>query len=113
LAVASNKPSDYTRSIVAHLKIDRFFSEVSGPGGAIQPKPDPSMLTSLMYKLEVTAAQTLYVGDMPLDAETAQNAGVSVALIPSGGGTFEELKTAKPDYLLQKISDLPGVLAVD
>ena len=112
LAVASNKPPDYTQSILKRLQIDHFFSQYSGPGGEMQPKPDPSMLSTLMDKFRVTAAETLYVGDMPLDAETARNAGVRVALIPGGGGTFEELKAANPDYLLERFSDLPGVLAV-
>jgi phosphoglycolate phosphatase len=109
LAVASNKPPEYTRNILHHLQIDVFFQDVSGPNGLIQPKPHPSMLTHIMEHLGVRSDQTLYVGDMVLDAETARNANVSVALIPGGGATLEELQAVHPDYLLENFADVIAV----
>jgi len=106
LAIASNKPPVYTRNIVRYLGISQFFDSISGPGIDIQPKPHPSMLTHIMQHLNATARQTLYVGDMLLDAETARNAGVRVALIPGGGGDLDDLRNAHPDYLLTNFSDL-------
>jgi len=106
LGVASNKPPEYTRNILKHLQIDVFFQDVCGPDGSIQPKPHPSMLTHVMEHLGVSADQTLYVGDMALDAETAHNAKVAVALIPGGGATLVELQAAHPDYLLLKFDDV-------
>jgi phosphoglycolate phosphatase len=106
LAVASNKPPKYTRNILRHLQIDDFFQDVCGPDGSIKPKPDASMLTHVMKNLGVQDEQTLYVGDMALDAETAHNAHVAVALIPGGGASLEELQAAYPDYLLSHFSDL-------
>jgi len=106
MALASNKPAEFTRNILVHLKIDSYFAECAGPEGEIHPKPHPSMLRFLMRKLNVTGKETLYVGDMTLDAETARNAGVDLALIPTGGHSVDELQAAKPDYLLNSVKDL-------
>jgi phosphoglycolate phosphatase-like HAD superfamily hydrolase len=56
--------------------------------------------------MNVLPQETLYVGDMTLDAETAKNAGVSLALIPTGGHSREELETVKPDYLFSSMKEL-------
>ena len=39
-------------------------------------KPHPTMLLEAMRKFGVSANETLYVGDRPVDEETARNAGV-------------------------------------
>ena len=99
MAVASNKPSDYSRNILKHLDINQFFLECFGPDRGVRPKPDPEMLRTTMQVLQSTSEETLYVGDMILDVETARNAGVPVALISTGGYSLRELRDAHPDYL--------------
>ncbi len=107
MAVASNKPSNYTKSIIENLGIGSFFDICYGPDsvGGIT-KPDPAMLRAIMERLGVTAGETVYVGDMTLDAETARAAGVKLALVSGGGNTFEELRSARPDYLFPKFAAL-------
>jgi phosphoglycolate phosphatase-like HAD superfamily hydrolase len=110
LAVASNKPVEFTRNILKHLHLADFFVSIAGPGESIRPKPDPSMLASIMQSLQVGRGECLYVGDMRLDAETARAAGVTVALIPTGGHTREELEMEGPDFLLNRFTDLIGIV---
>jgi phosphoglycolate phosphatase-like HAD superfamily hydrolase len=64
------------------------------------------MLNAVMIALQVRPRETLYVGDMILDAETARNAGVALALIATGGNTFEELEQVQPEYLYPDITGL-------
>lgn len=106
MAVATNKPSDYSRNILKHLEVDSFFAECSGPDRAGRAKPDPAMLNGLMIALQARPMETLYVGDMVLDIETARNAGVKLALIATGGNTYEELEDAEPDFLFHDITGL-------
>lgn len=106
LAIASNKPFEFTQNILKHLKIDSYFLACAGPEGEIKPKPHPSMLRSIMKQLYVDATVTLYVGDMTLDAETATNAGVRVGLIATGGHTKRELEGVRPDYLFSRLKEL-------
>lgn len=106
MAVATNKPSDYSLNILKYLGVDSFFAECSGPDRAGRTKPDPAMLNVLMMAMNVRPAETLYVGDMVLDAETARNAGVRLALIATGGNSFAELEAAEPDFLFHDITGL-------
>lgn len=106
MSVASNKPSDYTRKILRHLELEMFFSHSFGPEQVQKTKPDPAMLWELMDQMKVEPRHVLYVGDMLMDIQTARNAGVDVAVIPSGGNSREELATGSPDYLLDGISDV-------
>lgn len=110
LGIASNKPADFTRNILTYLQIDEYFCCCSGPEGEIQPKPHPSMLQDMMRKMRVSENETLYVGDMTLDSETAKNAGVRLALIATGGHSKEELREIQPDYLLERLGDLVEVI---
>ena len=107
MAVATNKPSDYSRNILKHLDLEQYFKECYGPdrcGG--RAKPDPAMLNAVMIALKATPRESLYVGDMVLDAETARNAGVSLVLIATGGNSYTELDEIQPDYLFPDITGL-------
>ena len=110
LAVASNKPVEFTRNILRHFSLNQYFGIVAGPTDEIRPKPDPSMLLHILARLGVEAKETLYVGDMTLDSETARNAGTHLALIATGGHSREELEKESPDYLLNRFADLTGIL---
>ena len=57
-------------------------------------------------RIGVSPQETLYVGDMVLDAETARNAGVQLALVATGGNTYVELEAANPDFLFHDITGL-------
>jgi phosphoglycolate phosphatase len=106
MAVASNKPSDYSKNILHHFKIDQYFAACYGPDVVQHTKPHPAMLQGLMKFMNVSPEQTLYVGDMLLDQETARNADVKVALIATGGNSDEEMREIDPDFLLKKFSEL-------
>ena len=106
MAVASNKPADFSKSILRHLEIDMYFEECLGPDSDIPPKPHPAMLHEIMRRLDSLPGQTLYVGDMMMDVETARNAGVPVALVASGAFSEEELKKAQPEFLFGEIGEL-------
>lgn len=106
MAVASNKPAEYSRMILRELKLDHVLPLCFGPNEQIPPKPEPTMLRTIMSELNSAPGETLYVGDMALDVGTARNAQVLVALVPGGGDEVETLREAKPDFLLQRFSDL-------
>lgn len=111
MAVASNKISGYTRGILKHLDIERFLAACYGPDSvAGRTKPDPAMIHGIIQALGVDRSQTLYVGDMTLDAESARNAEVALALVAGGGNTLEELRSVKPDYLVPSFSALLDIV---
>ena len=54
-------------------KLPAFMEEESN----ICRKPNPAMLIKAMHDLGVPPDETLYVGDRPIDEETAKNAGIA------------------------------------
>lgn len=111
LGVCSNKPVPFTRQLVAYLGIASYLNVVLGPEDVPNPKPAPDMLCAALARLKVTANETLYLGDMSVDIQTARAAGVSVWVVPTGSDTIETLRQAHPDRLLRDLGELPALLA--
>jgi phosphoglycolate phosphatase len=78
--------------ILEHLGVRRFFHCVLGPNDVHQPKPHPDMLETAMKRMEVERDHTLYVGDIPLDVETATQAKVDCLLVATGPYSLEMLR---------------------
>jgi phosphoglycolate phosphatase len=107
MAVASNKPADFTRRILAGKGIAGRFAAVGGPGPDVPPKPHPEMLRRLMNAAGAAAGETIVVGDMEIDAEFARAAGCRSVLVPGGSRSEEELATVPADAHLSRLSELP------
>ncbi len=107
LALASNKPADFSRLILEAKGIARYFRAIEGPGPSTPAKPDPAMLQHAIREAQVAADQTLVVGDMEVDSEFARAAGCGVVLIPGGSRSREELQGVDADGLLDSITQLP------
>jgi phosphoglycolate phosphatase len=110
MAVCSNKLRDFTRQLVDYLGIGDYFAVVIGPEDAPQPKPAPDMLVEAMRRLGVAPEQTLYVGDMTVDIQTAKAAKVAVWVVPSGSETEAEIAAMSPDRVLRRFADLTTAL---
>ncbi|HVS39222.1 MAG TPA: HAD-IA family hydrolase [Gemmataceae bacterium] len=108
LGVCSNKAVQFTRDLVAHLALAPFLNVVLGPEDVARPKPAPDMLLEALRRLSVGATDSLYIGDMSVDVETARGAGVPVWVVATGSETHEALEQAKPDRLC---ADLRAVAA--
>jgi 2-phosphoglycolate phosphatase len=106
LAVCSNKLSQFSRDLLDYLHVGEYFSAVLGPEDVGRPKPAPDMLVAAMQALGVTAIQTLYVGDMVVDIQTARAAGVCVWSVPTGTEERATLEAAGPDRVLGSLYDL-------
>jgi phosphoglycolate phosphatase len=110
-AVCSNKRVEFTRQLVEALGLAQYFSSVLGPEDVgNKPKPDPAMLLEGLNRLEVSAEEAVYVGDMAIDVHTAQAAGVTVWLVPGGAAGDESAAAADPDRVLNGFAELLELL---
>jgi len=106
LALCSNKSSRFSRELLGYLNIAAYFSIVLGPEDVGKPKPAPDMLMAAMARIGAAPEQTLYVGDMVIDIETARAAGVPVWVVPTGPEPRVRLEAALPDRVLETLLDL-------
>src|SRR5215469_3714627 len=54
--------------------------------------------------------ETLFVGDMQHDIETAQHGGVHSCAVLTGYNTLEQLRGAKPELIVEHLSELRDIL---
>ena len=109
MAVASNKPARFSKPILQLVGMLPFIGYVQGPDLVASSKPDPAMILRCLELLRVTPREAVYVGDMLLDVESAERAGLPVILVPGGSSEPEQLRgTGQP--LLSSFEELLEML---
>jgi phosphoglycolate phosphatase len=89
---------------------DRFAARVCS-GDTRLRKPHPAPLRLALRHMGLRPAETVYVGDSPEDLQMARSAGVRAAIAILGPfPTERRLRAAKPDVLLDSITELPDAL---
>jgi phosphoglycolate phosphatase len=110
LAIASNRPTKYTRLILKILGIWPFFDVVLCADRADRPKPYPDILWAIARRLRLDKSEILYVGDMTLDVICARRAGVRMVAVTTGSSTKIELKDLKPWRIMGKMTQLKKII---
>ncbi len=120
MAVATNKPARFAEPILAALGLARYFLHVAGPDVVGVTKPDPAVVSACLRALELAPADAAYVGDMVLDVETADRAGLPVVLVCGGSSPEVELRaTGRPvvrsfhEVVALFLPHVPGELTSD
>ena len=85
---------------------DDFLDIIIGGEDVKTPKPSPEGLLLAIKQLHATKAETLYIGDSTVDAETAQKAGVDFAGITHGMTTAEELRQYPHKKIMSSLEEL-------
>lgn len=75
LGIASNKGQQSLHRVLQVSELDQLF-QVTRSAGQASPKPCSQMLEEIMAEFDVTAEETLMVGDSVTDIEMAKNIGV-------------------------------------
>jgi phosphoglycolate phosphatase len=113
VGLCSNKPLTFSVEILTHLGLHDSFDVILGPENVERPKPAPDMLVLALARLDVAASETLYVGDMSVDIETARGAGVRVWVVPTGSESETALRAARPDRLLRDLGEVIQLLNLE
>jgi phosphoglycolate phosphatase len=99
LAVASNKPDEFTKEIVFTLLGKDTFDCVRGKLDGIPAKPEPDILYGIMNKLGNNSNNTFMIGDSDVDVITAHNAGLKCIGCTWGFRGRAELENAGADFV--------------
>jgi phosphoglycolate phosphatase len=111
LGIVSTK---YRRRISAFLQregLSHAFKVVVGGEDVAAHKPDPTGLLMALEKLGKPPAQTIYVGDSVVDAETAQRAGVPFVAVLSGVTPKTAFRDYTPLAIIDNLYSLPTLLS--
>jgi len=110
LAIASNRPTKFTRIILKVLGVWQFFDVVLCADKAGRPKPYPDILWAIAKRLSLDISEVLYVGDMTIDVNCAHRAGVRMVAVATGSSSKKELKDLKPWRIIDKINQLKKII---
>ena len=107
LAVASNRPARFSHILLRHLGIRWYFDSVLCGDKITHMKPHPQILKTIMAKFGIKPLQTIYVGDMFIDAQTGRRAKVRTIMVPTGSSSMDELRKEHPFAIITVVRDLP------
>ncbi len=110
LAVASNKYQEAAELLVKHYFPQVTFVAILGEREGIPAKPDPEIVFEILKTSGVSKEDTLYVGDSPVDMQTAKSAGVEACGVAWGFSPKENLEACHPAYIIDKPDEIFGLV---
>ncbi len=110
LAIASNRPTPFTRIILKILKMENYFDYVLCGDKISHPKPHPDILRLILKKFKLHHREALYVGDMTIDVKTGNSARVKTVAVLTGSSTRAEIQALKPYKIIKRISQLRKII---
>lgn len=110
LAIASNRPTRFSWIIIKHLKLKIYFDYVLCADKLSYGKPHPEILHKIMQRFSVVPDESLYVGDMAIDAKAAHRAGIKAVIVTTGSSTIKEIKKEKPYKIIRRIIEFLKIL---
>jgi phosphoglycolate phosphatase len=108
LAVATNKPIALATVIIRQIGLEAAgISAVAAADEVPERKPDPAVLALARQRAcpEATPDQTVYVGDMGLDIDTARAFGATAVGVLWGFAP-DSVRERSPDLLIERPSEL-------
>jgi HAD superfamily hydrolase (TIGR01509 family) len=111
LALIGGRPIAQVEPELEFVGIRDCFDLVLTSDAVNRPKPAPDIVQRTAELLDISPEQILVVGDSPDDIASAKSAGAFSAGICSGYFSKEALIEAKPDFLLDSVSDVLGIVA--
>jgi len=103
--------------VLSTIHHDHFAvqSEVTGFGGYFERAyvniwDKREKIHELLETNGLKGAETVFVGDMQHDIETARHGGVHSCAVLTGYNTLEQLRLAQPDLIVEHLGELRGIL---
>ena len=110
MAVSTNKLGKYSRSLLDHLGIGKYFKTIVGIGDGLKNKPHPDTIERILSEFRLPKDEVVYIGDSLIDAQTAENAGIHFIGMATGPVPFSDLTGARAEVVLDTFSRLPVYL---
>lgn len=115
MIVVSNKGQIAIENTLKFFGILEFISQVVGSKPGIKSKPDPMIFNEVIKStlLDCSMEDILVVGDTVPDLLFAKNINAKSCWARYGYGSSEQCMVHKPDFVIDKFSDLIAVLRLD
>src|SRR5262245_12676519 len=105
-AVVTNKPYEFTMSLLEGIGLSHYFKIVFGGDSLTERKPSPMMLIEAARRCGAQASECLMVGDSRVDVEAGRAAGMKTCGYVPGFRGRTELVDAGVDYVIERFGEL-------
>ena len=92
LGVVTTKTGEYSRILLEHMDLMKYFDVLIGREHVEHPKPHAEPILKALMKLEHDRSITWMIGDTCMDMIAAKNAEVTGIAVTSGYGTAKKLQ---------------------
>ncbi len=110
LGLVTSGDRDRVTSQLRYFRITRLFASRVCADDTAQKKPHPAPLRLALKQMGLHANACVYVGDSPHDLEMARRASVRSIAVLGRFPTETGLRAARPEFLLDSITELPAIL---
>lgn len=110
LSIASTKIRPHIEGILNKLNWNDYFDCFTGGNEVTYVKPAPDIFHLTMKKLSISPDETIVVGDTINDVLAAMAVPMKVIAVKSPYGEESDIKNNSPDYFIDNITELTGVL---
>ena len=108
--IVSTKFRYRIESILAHAGLENAVDVIVGGEDVKQHKPHPEGLLYALQCLDVDPSCAVYVGDHPVDAETAARAGTAFVAVRTGVAPLETWNACRPLGVIADVGELGDLL---
>lgn len=106
LTVASSRLSASLKGFLQDMGIATYISYVLGADNVDKAKPDPEPVLKTLREMGYSPADTLVVGDMPVDILMGSRAGALTCAVTYGNASRSALAAAGATYLIDDFANL-------
>jgi HAD superfamily hydrolase (TIGR01509 family) len=110
LGLVTSGDRDRVTSQLRYFRLTRLFASRVCGDDTSRKKPHPAPLRLALKQMRLDPGACVYVGDSPQDLEMARRAGVRAIAVLGRFPTEKGLRAARPEFLLDSITELPGIL---
>jgi len=117
LAILSNKAHYFTKKMIRHFFRGAMIRHTKNPFGiysgeepGVPIKPDPGMALELAARMKVKPQYIAFIGDSPVDIQTAKNAGMIAIGAAWGYRDKQELIDAGADMIFDNPTQMTAYL---
>ncbi|MFQ5652530.1 MAG: HAD family hydrolase [bacterium] len=111
MAIISNKPAAFTRTVVEGLGVSDRFTAILGGDSLLARKPDPQPILYILRELDVPPGAAVMIGDSPSDVVAGRAAGVLTCAVTYGFRSPELLSAARPHFMIDRMTQLAWFVA--
>jgi HAD superfamily hydrolase (TIGR01549 family) len=110
LGLVTSGDRDRVTSQLRYLRLTRLFVSRVCADDTSRKKPHAAPLRLALKQMRLHPGACVYVGDSPHDLEMARRAGVRGIAVLGRFPTEKGLRAARPEFLLDSITELPAIL---